>query len=525
MLFALPWNYFGIEVPFSGPEYKLGLDLSGGIELDYKVDLSQAQLEEDYNVQRKNAIIEGLKSIIDKRVETLNINDSIITSASYAGEEHIIVQIPLKGNDALQSNENIERAKAAIGQVVKIEFKELRDDITAQDMAERKIIAQGIYADLALKLESFTIESQQVQSNTDNVVIGTSVNITDDFSYPNASGSLNVSVNASGYASELLDVVDGSGIAWHLTYKQSWDLYEYVFVKAEPSIWIPAEDTQGRVLSDKYFVNSSVQYNEAFQAMVELTFNSDGAEIFGELTKRLVGNPMAIFVGGELLTAPTINEPILSGRAVVTGNYTPDSAKKLSDDINIGVVPAPIYLTSERTIDAKLGQNSLEKIIFAWALWFVSILVFLMFIYRLSGVIAATALFIYIAITLAILKQFGVVLTLASIAGLVLSIGIAIDANIIIFERVKDEIRKWNKLREAVSIGFEKSFSAIWDANITGLIVAGILFIFGINMIKWFWFILALGILVSLFTVFFISRLFIKILARSDVSKHNFIGK
>jgi hypothetical protein len=213
MLFALPWNYFGIEVPFSGPEYKLGLDLSGGIELDYKVDLSQAQLEEDYNVQRKNAIIEGLKSIIDKRVETLNINDSIITSASYAGEEHIIVQIPLKGNDALQSNENIERAKAAIGQVVKIEFKELRDDITAQDMAERKIIAQGIYADLALKLESFTIESQQVQSNTDNVVIGTSVNITDDFSYPNASGSLNVSVNASGYASELLDVVDGSGIA------------------------------------------------------------------------------------------------------------------------------------------------------------------------------------------------------------------------------------------------------------------------------------------------------------------------
>ena len=139
--------------------------------------------------------------------------------------------------------------------------------------------------------------------------------------------------------------------------------------------------------------------------------------------------------------------------------------------------------------------------------------------------IAATALFIYIAITLAILKQFGVVLTLASIAGLVLSIGIAIDANIIIFERVKDEIRKWNKLREAVSIGFEKSFSAIWDANITGLIVAGILFIFGINMIKWFWFILALGILVSLFTVFFISRLFIKILARSDVSKENFIGK
>jgi preprotein translocase subunit SecD len=171
MLFALPWNYFNLEVPFSGPEYKLGLDLSGGIELDYKVDLTEVVLEEDYNLQRKKAVLEGLKSIIDKRIETLNINDSIITTASYGGEEHIIVQIPLKGNDALQSSDNIERAKAAIGKVVKIEFKELRDDITAEDIAERKILAQGIYQELSAKVDEFSIESERVTTNTDNVII------------------------------------------------------------------------------------------------------------------------------------------------------------------------------------------------------------------------------------------------------------------------------------------------------------------------------------------------------------------
>jgi protein-export membrane protein SecD len=525
MLFALPWNYFNLDVPFSGKQYKLGLDLSGGIELDYKVDLTEAKQEEDYNSQRENAIIEWLKSIIDKRVETLNINDSVITSASYGGEEHIIVQIPLKGNDALQSSENIERAKAAIWKVVKIEFKELREDISNEDIAERKTLAQSVFDELSENIEEFSIESERVQTSMDNVVIGTSGNLENEFNSINASGSLDVSVNEVWYADNLIDVVDNSGVSGYLVYKKSADLYEYIFIKSEPSIWIPAEDSKGRVLSDKYFVNSSVQYNEAFQAMIELTFNTDGAEIFWELTKRLTWNPMAIFVGGELLTAPNINEPILSGRAVITGNYTPDSAKKLSDDINIGVVPAPIYLTSERTIDARLGQNSLEKIIFAWIFWFVSILLFLIFIYRLSGLIAAVALFIYIAITLAILKQFGVVLTLASIAGLVLSIGIAIDANILIFERVKDELKKWADLREAVRTWFDKSFSAIWDANITGLIVAAILFIFGINMIKGFWFILALWILVSLFTVFFISRLFIRLLARSEVSKNNFIWK
>lgn len=526
LLFAMPWSYFNIEVPFSWPDYKLWLDLSWGIELDYKVDLSKVKEEEWYNAQRKSSVIEWLKSIIDKRIETLNINDSVITSASYGGEEHIIVQIPLKWNDELQSNENIERAKAAIWKVVTIEFKELRGDITQQDIEDRKKLANTLYEELLNSGENFLIEAQRIQNNNDNIVVGTSTDMLSDFN--TVSGSWEIlmfNTDENGYASSLLEVQNILGEVWYLSYFQNdEDIYQYIFISAEPSIWIAAQDTQGRVLNDKYFVNSSVQYSEAFQPLIELTFNTDGAEIFWELTKRLVWDPMAIFVGWELLTAPTINEPILSGRAVVTWNYTPDSAKKLSDDINIWVVPAPIYLTSERTIDARLGQSSLEKIIYAWLLWFISILLFLIVVYRFSWLIAALALFIYVVITLAILKQFGVVLTLASIAGLVLSIGIAIDANIIIFERVKDELRKWKNIRDSVREWFDSSFSAIWDANITGLIVSIILFIFWINLIKWFWFILGLWIIVSLFSVFFISRLFVRILSRSNISEKNFIG-
>lgn len=524
LLFALPWNYFGLQVPFSGPDYKLGLDLQGWIELDYQVDLSQAELEEDYDVQRKNAIIEGLKSIIDKRVESLNINDSVITSASYGNEEHIIVQIPLKWNDSLQSAHNIERAKNAIWKVVKIEFKELRDEILQEDIDARTQLAQQAYLTLWSNPEDFSVESQRYVNNYENIVYGNIPDLNDIFTF-SGSGSNDILFNDNSISSELLEVTNIGEEKGYLIVMKTSQGDNFLFIAQEPSIWKPAQDAQGRLLNDVYFTKASVQFNSIFEPMIELTFNSDWAEIFWELTKRLIGQPMAIFVGGELLTAPTINEPILSGRAVVTGNYTQESATKLANDINTWVVPAPIYLTSERTIDARLWQDSLEKIIFAWFIGFSLILVFLTFIYRLSGLVSAIALFIYIVITLAILKQFGIVLTLASIAGLVLSIGIAIDANILIFERIKDEIRQGKDLKEAQRVWFEKSFSAIWDANITGLIVAVILFIFWINLIKGFGFILALGIIVSLFSVFCISRIFIRLLARTKISKENFIGK
>ncbi len=218
--------------------------------------------------------------------------------------------------------------------------------------------------------------------------------------------------------------------------------YEALFISAAASEWKPARDSQGRILNDRYLINTSVSYSPTFQPQVDLFFNDEGAEIFRELTQRLTGEQIAIFVGGELVTAPTVNETIPDGRAVITGQYTPESAAKLANDIKTGIVPAPIYLSSERTVDAKIGEDSLSVVMIAGIVGLVVILVFLIVVYRVSGLFAGFALVIYTLLLLAVAKWFGVVLTLASIAGLILSIGLAIDANILIFERIKEELRR-----------------------------------------------------------------------------------
>lgn len=525
--YVIPWSSFGIDVPFDWQEYKLGLDLQWGIELDYKVDLTEAKKEEDYNQARQDSIIEGLKSIIDKRVQSLGINDSIITSATYGSEEHIIVQIPLKGNDSFQNSANIERAKEAIGKVVKIEFREARTQITQADRDARQTIYNEAYETLTESEYDFFVDAKRFQDTYENIVSGTAQDITELFTFWSGVTDVASITLDTDFSSSELEVTDPRGETGYLVFKYDTknSEYDYVFIGAEPSPWKPAQDSQGRILNDRYFVKSSVQYNEAFQPLVELTFNSEGAEIFWELSSRLVGQPIAIFVGGELLTAPTVQQAILDGKAVITGQRTPEEASKLATDINTWVVPAPIYLTSERTIDSRLGLDSLSKLIWAGTIGFVFILIFLVSIYRVAGFFSAVALVMYAVILLAILKAFGIVMTLATIAGLVLSLGMAIDANILIFERIRDELRQGKKLSDAVRLGFRESFSAIWDSNITGLIVALILFIFGINMIKGFGLILALGIIVSLFTVYFISRVFLELLADYQISENSFIGR
>jgi len=426
IMYVFPWNNYGINMPFTWEDYKLWLDLQWWVELDYKVDLSEVRKEKDYNQTREKNIIDGLKLIIEKRINTLKINDSVLTSANYAWEVHIIVQIPLKWEDKEQDEINMKRAKEAIWRVVKIEFKERNPKYT-----------------------------------------------------------------------------------W------SWS--------TEPE-WIRALDSQGRYLNDRYFVKSSVQYNQAFVPMVELTFNDVWAQIFWELSTRLVNQQMAIFVWWELLTAPNINEPILTWKAVITWDYTPKSAQELANNINTWVVPAPIYLTSERVIDSKLWANSLKKLIIAWLAWFVIIFLFLLVVYRLAWLVASVALMLYVVIVLAIIKFLWITLTLASIAWLILSIGMAIDANILIFERIRDELREGTKLINSVRIWFEKSWSAIWDSNFTWLIISLILFIFWVNMIKWFWLMLAIWILVSLFSAMWISRVLIYALSRkNNISTVSFI--
>lgn len=543
-VYTFPWNNYGIQVPFTWNEYKMWLDLQWGIELDYKIDLDDAKKAKDFDNNSENAIVEWLKSIIDKRVESLKINDSIITSANYAWEKHIIVQIPLKWNSNFENSENIKKAKDAIWKVVKIEFKEKRTTISDEDKKERKDLARKSIEELKNSKDWFTPTAEKYRDNYENVdfwtLTGSIEELNNYFSidYEKINKWVFNDIVSWTWKTQIA-FVDGelNEKSWELWYfvldylwnsnTASWTIhsFNYIFLNKSPSDWMPAKDKQGRILNDKYFVKSSVQYNEAFRPMIELTFNTEWADIFWELTTRLKGQQIAIFVWWHMLTAPNVNDAILSWKAVITWDYTSEEAVALSQDINTWVVPAPIYLTSERTIDSKLWNNSLDKLIQAWLIWLVLIIIFLIFVYRLSWLVASIALLIYISLVLAFVKMFWVVLTLASIAWLILSIWMAIDANILIFERLKDNLREWKKLDEALKLWFQSSFSAIWDSNLTWLLVAIILFMFWINLIKWFWLMLWLWIIISLFTVLYISKLFIITLSKAKINQKNFIWK
>lgn len=534
LYFITPRHNLGYELPFTGKDYKLGLDLQWWVELDYKIDLDQVRKEEWYNLDRENSIVEWLKSIVDRRVEALKISDSQISTATYWNEKHIIVQIPLKWSSKQENELNIKRAKEAIWKVMKIEFKELRTEITPEDLAQRKEIALNLLDEAKNSKYDFLVTKTKYKDTYENVEIWTLTgSLTDLNKY------FSVKSLKEGYQDEIITWTWFTKVDWNWAlYSTTWywivnniwvenEVYnlDYAFVEDKPSEWKPAKDSEGRVLSDKYFIKSSVQTNsQSFQPMIELTFNDEWAKIFGDLTKRLKGQPIAIFVWGENLTSPRVNDVILSWKAVITWDYSFEEAKKLANDINTWVVPAPIYLTSEKSIDSKLWLNSLTQLLEAWVFGFLLIVVFLVVFYRVSWIAASVALFIYCAITLVLIKAFWVVLTLASIAWLILSIWMAIDANILIFERIKDELRNGSKLDNAVKHWFEKSWTAIWDSNLTWIIISLILYIFGINMIKWFGLTLWIWLVTSLFSAMFVSRLFILVIVKkTKLSLKNFI--
>ncbi len=517
LYFIIPWSTMWMDLPLSGREYKLWLDLQGWVELDYKIDLKTVRETADYTPAKEDQIVEWLKSIIEKRIQTLKINDSVLTTSTYMDEKHIIVEIPMKWGDAELNKANIARAKDAIWKVVKIEFKEKRKQVTEADYKQRKDIAKNFITDLKKSKNNFTLTSDEYKFSNSNL-------ITWVFNDSNSMSWLLVEPKKLKVW-EVSDVITWSGFlsstyilekGYYVLFKKSSSEIDYVFVWANPSEWMAAKDKKGRVLNDKYFNSASVSLNQLSLPQVSLNFNSEWADIFWELTTRLVWEQIAIFVWWEMLTAPNVNEPILNWSAVITGDYDFESANKLANDINTWVVPAPIYLTSERSIDSKLWMDSLQKLILAWVVWFAIIFIFLVFAYRLSWALAWISLAIYLILLLTIVKLFWIVLTLAWIAWIILTLWMAIDANILILERTIEELQKSESRMKAIKIGFEKSFSAIWDSNVTWIIISIILYIFGVNMIKWFWLMMWLWLLLSVFTVLYISKLFTYLLFRNE---------
>lgn len=256
------------------------------------------------------------------------------------------------------------------------------------------------------------------------------------------------------------------------------------------------------------FSQSGVQNGGAIQAkpIIGLRFNTEGAKLFEKITSENVGKSLAIYLDGTPISEPRVNTAISGGSAIIEGNFTIDEAKTLVGRLNSGALPIPIELISTNTIGPTLGHDAVEAGVKAGWIGFLLVALILILWYRLPGLLATIALGIYSAIMLWLFKFIPVTLTSAGIVGFIISLGIAVDANILIFERMKEELARGRTLYDAIQIGFERAWPSIRDANISSIISAVILFWFGTPLIKGFALTFGLGIIVSMFTAITVTR-------------------
>jgi preprotein translocase subunit SecD len=270
------------------------------------------------------------------------------------------------------------------------------------------------------------------------------------------------------------------------------------------------------VLLGKDLKDAKAALSPAGEPEVHLSFNAAGAEAFAEITSKYVGQPIGIYLDGNLLTNPVVETPILNGEALIHGGYENLTAAE-NDAILLrsGSLPVKLEMIEKRTVGPSLGEESLEKSYQAGLIGFLAIFIFMIGYYRVPGILADFSLVLFGLLVLGILALFGATLTLPGIAGFILSVGMAVDANILIFERVKEELRTGKTLMSAIDAGFARAFWTIFDSNLTTLIGAGVLYYFGSGLIKGFALTLSIGIVCSMFTAITFTRFLLRYLGRS----------
>lgn len=327
----------------------------------------------------------------------------------------------------------------------------------------------------------------------------------------------------------------------------------------ESQLWVPTG------LSGKQLKRATVDFQAGTavsgEPVVRLEFNEEGRQLFSEITSANIGKPVAIILDGQAISAPTVNASITDGIAIISGQFTTEQARELATRLNSGALPVPIELISQQNVGATLGKESVHKSVIAGILGLVLIALFMVSFYRFPGLLSVFALLIYTLISIAVFKvgvssaavilfgvffflsiavnwRFGifgllsyvvlmlsgslvpVTLTLAGIAGFILSIGMAVDANILIFERLKEEIRSGKDISKAVEDGFDRAWLSIRDSNISSLITTSILYTFGTPSIKGFALTLSIGILISMFTAISVTRTFLKLFIGNNIALH-----
>lgn len=269
------------------------------------------------------------------------------------------------------------------------------------------------------------------------------------------------------------------------------------------------QDEQGNVLvTGENLQNAEARMDRSGtgNAEVILEFDKKGAQLFAEATRANVGKPLLIVIDNQVISAPNVNEPITDGNAVIQGKFTAEEAQNLAVQLRSGALPVSFNVLEKRSVGPTLGADSLDKSLKAGIIGLIAVLIFMLGYYRLPGLIADLSLVIYMMLVLGTMSLLGAVLTLPGIAGLALSVGMAVDANVVTYERIKEELRFGKTLGAAIEAGFKRAFWAIFDSNLTTLIAAGVLMYFGTGRIKGFAVTLSIGIIASVLLVLTFTR-------------------
>ncbi len=428
--------------------FKLGLDLSGGIYLEYSVDVSSIP-----QAEVKDAMA-ALRDLIERRVNMFGVSEPIVQTkqpglfgmGDGTKEQRLIVELP--GVD------DVKKAQEAIGMIPVLEFREHRP-------------AEELEAILAAKEELRLAVTEEREDFEPNLLAFEDIHVIGD-------------------------------------------------------------------LTGRFLDRASLQFDTSGavpggEPIVLLDFNKEGAKMFTELTKENAGGSIPIYVDGEMISNPRVGVEyaktgITGGTAQISGGFTAKGAKDLAWRLNAGALPVDkLELLESRGIGATLGEKALEAGIQAGILGLLLVAIFLILWYRLPGLIAVASLSLYLIIMLALFKTIPVALTAAGIAGIILSIGMAVDANILIFERMKEELRAGRTLEDAIREGFSRAWPSIRDGNLSSLITAIILFWFGTSLVEGFALTFGLGIMISMFSAITISRTFLLAVSPSD--SNGFIRK
>jgi protein-export membrane protein SecD len=325
---------------------------------------------------------------------------------------------------------------------------------------------------------------------------------------------------------EISDPVETS-FGYHLIYKEDARPLQDVSVRIaafrklqESDILPPADQWKTTDLTGKQLSSAKIDFDpNSGSPIVSLQFNDEGAKLFADITKRNVGKPVAIFLDNQAISVPTVQSEILGGKAVITGQFSVNEAKLLAQRLQAGALPVPIKLIAQQSVGPMLGADSVQASLKAglWGLLLVSL--FMIILYRLPGLISVVALGVYALLSLAIFKLLPVTLSLSGIAGFILSMGMAVDANVLIFERLKEELKTGKPYAQAMEEAFRRAWLSIRDGNVTSLISCLVLYWFTSSVIKGFALTLAIGVLLSMFTAITVTRNLMRLICTQDLVK------